>query len=300
MKLTKTRTANADCTRLAPQVTVDAQAYTSLPVHEQTRLRCLAAALSAHRAVLAACSAARVHRLWVLSARGEEDIELALAGGTAPPNAQVPPGWRYHKMKLPPGDIVSVSVSVSVSASAEEGAPSVRATSPARTVVDLARLHGFVRGLVAADSYLARGYERAALEAVARRLRGTRGIGQARQVIEAAIGVSESPYESLARGLLIHSGLAQRHRVEPQARIGAFRVDLLIDGWLALEVDGASKYDGQTYGRAVEDVIRSERDREVYLQNQGFVVRRVTPRQLFSGYAEFMEMLTTTLRRARR
>lgn len=290
MKLTKTRTANAHCTRLAPQVTVDAQAYTSLPVHEQTRLRCLAAALSAHRAVLAACSAARVHRLWVLSARGEEDIELALAGGTAPPNAQVPPGWRYHKMKLPPGDIVSVS----------EGDTSVRATSPARTVVDLARLHGFVRGLVAADSYLARGYERAALEAVAGRLKGTRGIGQARQVIAAAIGVSESPYESLARGLLIHSGLAQRHRVEPQARIGAFRVDLLIDGWLVLEVDGAAKYDGQTYGRAVEDVIRSERDREVYLQNQGFVVRRVTPRQLFSDYAEFMEMLTTTLRRAGR
>lgn len=174
MKLTKTRTANAHCTRLAPQVTVDAQAYTSLPVHEQTRLRCLAAALSAHRAVLAACSAARVHRLWVLSARGEEDIELALAGGTAPPNAQVPPGWRYHKMKLPPGDLVSVSAAVS----AEEGATSVRATSPARTVVDLARLHGFVRGLVAADSYLARGYERAALEAVAGRLKGTRGIGR--------------------------------------------------------------------------------------------------------------------------
>ena len=101
MKLTKTRTANAHCTRLAPQVTVDAQAYTSLPVHEQTRLRCLAATLSAHRAVLAACSAARVHRLWVLSARGEEDIELALAG-TVPPIAQVPPGWRYRKMKLPP------------------------------------------------------------------------------------------------------------------------------------------------------------------------------------------------------
>lgn len=94
--------------------------------------------------------------------------------------------------------------------------------------------------------------------------------------------------------------MAQRHRVEPQARIGAFRVDLLIDGWLVLEVDGAAKYDGQTYGRAVEDVIRSERDREVYLQNQGFVVRRVTPQQLFSGYAEFMEMLTTTLRRAGR
>lgn len=296
MKLTKTRTANAHCTRLAPQVTVDAQAYTSLPVHEQTRLRCLAAALSAHRAVLAACSAARVHRLWVLSARGEEDIELALAGGTAPPNAQVPPGWRYHKMKLPPGDLVSVSAAVS----AEEGATSVRATSPARTVVDLARLHGFVRGLVAADSYLARGYERAALEAVAGRLKGTRGIGQARQVIAAAIGISESPYESLARGLLIHSGVAQRHRVEPQARIGAFRVDLLIDGWLVLEVDGAAKYDGQTYGRAVENVIRSEREREVYLQNQGFVVRRVTPQQLFSGYAEFMEMLTTTLRRAGR
>lgn len=292
MKLAKTRTANAHCTRLAPQVTVDAQAYTSLPVHEQTRLRCLAAALSAHRAVLAACSAARVHRLWVLSARGEEDIELALAGGTVPPNAQVPPGWRYRKMKLPPGDIVSVS--------AEEGAPSVRATSPARTVVDLARLHGFVRGLVAADSYLACGYERAALDAVAARLKGSRGIGQARQVIEAAIGVSESPYESLARGLLIHSGMAQRHRVEPQARIGAFRVDLLIDGWLVLEVDGAAKYDGQTYGRAVEDVIRSERDREVYLQNQGFVVRRVTPRRLFCEYAEFMEMLTTTLRRAGR
>ncbi|MGV0352889.1 hypothetical protein [uncultured Corynebacterium sp.] len=295
MKLTKTRTANAHCTRLAPQVTVDAQAYTSLPVHEQTRLRCLAAALSAHRAVLAACSAARVHRLWVLSARGEEDIELALAGGTVPPNAQVPPGWRYHKMKLPPGDIVSVSVS----ASAEEGTPSVRATSPARTVVDLACLHGFVRGLVAADSYLARGYERAALEAMAGRLRGTRGIGQARQVIETAIGVSEAPYESLARGLLIHSGLAQRPRVEPQGRIGGLPCGPA-HRRLVLEVDGASKYDGQTYGRAVEDVIRSERDREVYLQNQGFVVRRVTPRQLFSDYAEFMEMLTTTLRRAGR
>ncbi|MDD7582881.1 endonuclease domain-containing protein [Corynebacterium sp. 32222D000AT] len=263
-----------------------------MPAHEQARLRCLAAALSAHRAVLTSRSAARIHRLWVLSARGGEDIELALAGGTAPPNAQVPPGWRYHKMKLPPGDIVSVAVA--------ESDASVRATSPARTVVDLARLHGFVRGLVAADSYLARGFERAELMAVAGRLKGTRGIGQARQVIGAAIGNSESPYESLARGLLIHSGLAKRHRVEAQAQIGAFRVDLLIDGWLVLEVDGAAKYDGQTYGRAVEDVIRSERDREAYLQNQGFVVRRVTPRQLFYEYAEFMEMLTTTLRRAGR
>ena len=56
-------------------------------------------------------------------------------------------------------------------------------------------------------------------------------------------------------------------------------MDLLINGWLIVEIDGDVKYDGETYGRT-DDVIRAERSREKALQNTGRVVVRVSdPRE---------------------
>ncbi|MDO5670319.1 MAG: hypothetical protein Q4G50_09965 [Corynebacterium sp.] len=50
-------------------------------------------------------------------------------------------------------------------------------------------------------------------------------------------------------------------------------VDILINGWLVLEIDGKSKYNGE-YGEDPEKVILDEREREKALQNLGTTVLR--------------------------
>jgi hypothetical protein len=123
----------------------------------------------------------------------------------------------------------------------------LRVTTPARTVLDLARTSSFAAGVVAADSALHQGLTTVAeLLHVAGPYRQRRGGHGANNVVMFANGLAESPLESLARVAFDEGGLPPP---ELQVRItGADddfigRVDFLWRKYkVIVEVDGEAKY----------------------------------------------------------
>jgi very-short-patch-repair endonuclease len=147
-------------------------------------------------------------------------------------------------------------------------------TTPARTVVDLARTLDFRAAVVAADSAL---YKRLAtkadLQAVAATLRRRPGIARAAQVIDFADERAESPLESVARVRLRDNRLPPPelqiqlgNDYEPIARVDFYWKDFRT----AAEADGASKYD--------EDPTRARRQlrRDALLRAEGYEIVHFT------------------------
>lgn len=149
------------------------------------------------------------------------------------------------------------------------GAP---VTTPARTILDLAR-HDRRDGLMAADAAL---HERlvtaAALEHVGQRCSGWPGIRQARGVLALASPLAESPLESLTRLAVHDSGLPPPELqvvIDDPANGRRYRVDLMWRGRrLVLEADGKLKYTREELWR--------EKRRELRLTRLGYRVERVT------------------------
>ncbi|ROS76639.1 hypothetical protein [Cellulomonas sp. PhB143] len=150
-------------------------------------------------------------------------------------------------------------------------------TSPARTVVDLARRGSGVEAVVAVDSLL----QACAISAseVARavdRLRGARGVRAVQQVLDLADRGSESPQETRLRLLLRHAGLPHpRTQHVVCTTDGAFvaRVDL---AWPLLRV--AVEYDGAHHDSPEQ--IRRDRDRLNRLRLVGWTVLVVDRHQM--------------------
>jgi hypothetical protein len=119
-------------------------------------------------------------------------------------------------------------------------------TTPARTVIDLARTLTFAEAVVAADSALHHGLaipvDLWTVAAACRRMSG--GI-QANRVARFADGMAESPLESLAR-----AGFREHDLPAPELQVPIYdgdrfvaRVDFLWrKGKLIAEVDGGVKY----------------------------------------------------------
>lgn len=160
-------------------------------------------------------------------------------------------------------------------------------TTPARTVCDLARHHGFETGVVAADDALHRGLlDTAALAAAASAAQGLRGAAVARAVAHFADGRSESVGESRSRVALAASGIEpvdlQRVIVDRSGRPIA-RADFYFEGNVVGEFDGMSKYGrllrpGQTAG----DAVAAEKLREDRIRSTNRIVVRWTWRDLSS------------------
>ncbi|WIM70426.1 hypothetical protein [Corynebacterium suedekumii] len=72
-----------------------------------------------------------------------------------------------------------------------------------------------------------------------------------------------------------------------------YRVDLLINGWLVVEVDGEMKYRG-AFGVTPDEAIRRERRREKEIQNLGYVVLRISAADLRDP-AGFLTLIADTL-----
>ena len=140
-------------------------------------------------------------------------------------------------------------------------------STPIRTFIDIARYHGFLEGLIAADYLLRRGIERDAIEKEIRKMGRAKGIGVARRCLEHAIPNSDSAYESLARGLLIEAGIGP---VVAQAQIERYFADLLVQGWLIIEIDGEIKYERDDAG----EVWKKEFSRQKRIGNKGYVILR--------------------------
>jgi hypothetical protein len=148
----------------------------------------------------------------------------------------------------------------------------IAVTTPARTVLDIARRYGFEAGVVTADGCVRLGLatpeELAGVVEIARR-RGSAGC--AARVVQFADGAAESAGESRSRVLLARSGLPKpvlQHRIlDADGRFVA-RVDFLIEQLGTVgEFDGLRKYQrdlepGETPYHAVireklrEDAIR--------------------------------------------
>jgi hypothetical protein len=147
----------------------------------------------------------------------------------------------------------------------------VSVTSIARTIVDLAR-HDDRSGLMAADAALRERLVCLAeiLDVVARSA-GWPGIRRAREVLELACALAESPLESITR-LALHDARVPAPELQgivADPELGKrYRVDFL---WrerrLILEADGRVKYSG--------DELWREKRREMRLARLGFRVERV-------------------------
>lgn len=122
-------------------------------------------------------------------------------------------------------------------------------TTGARTTIDIARQESFRNGVVMADAALRRGVPDEDLHGVLTTMCRWPGVARARLVVGFADGRAESPLESITRVAFLHEGLEVP---EPQVEVwldGVFvaRVDLLLrEPLLAIEADGAAKFDGPT------------------------------------------------------
>lgn len=149
-----------------------------------------------------------------------------------------------------------------------------------RTVTDLAREHGYLSGLVAADGALHQGWGRSHLGAAAEEMAGWPFSITVRAVVGDADGGSESVGETLMRDLVIG---VLGHEAETQfpvlTRRGVRWCDLRVGRHL-FEFDGRIKYqsseDGGVADRELEQVLWDERRREVDVTDEGFGMTRLT------------------------
>jgi len=151
----------------------------------------------------------------------------------------------------------------------------VRVTSPARTVVDLARTVSEDEAVVIGDSALRR-YPGLCFDGPLDVPRT--GIAAARRVVGFLDGHSESPGESLSRLRLRDSGIPDpdlQRTIRTPGGVFVARVDFFWEQWGIIgEFDGMVKYE------EVGDV-RAEKRREDALRDLGFEVVRWTWPELF-------------------
>ena len=215
---------------LEPVVWFPDAEWRELRYHERQWLRVEAAAMASNSAVLVGRSAARKLGMWVIP-NGEEPVDVALPSRSVSQSRAQTGRYAFRFSKLRADEQLVY-----------EGH---RVTTPIRTFIDIARYYGFIEGLIAADYLLRRGIERDAIEKEIRKMGWAKGIGVARKCLEHAIPNSDSAYESLARGLLIEAGIGP---VVAQAQIERYFADLLVQGWLIIEIDGEIKYERDDAG----------------------------------------------------
>lgn len=266
--------ATAELEPISSKFAYDKQAYAALSLHEQRWITAVAVGKSMRKAALAGRAAARVHGMWVIGPPSDEAelVEVMAVGGKVPSKSQWPKGCIYIGQRARTATIVEFTT--------------LRATDPLSTAFEIALRHGFREGLVAMDWILANHAPRNVVEAEVQRLGAATGIATLRRVVRYAVDNSMSPYESYARAMLIDAGLTGW---EVNAEVAGYFIDLR-RGWFGLEIDGRTKYDGETY-RPVEETILRERAREKQLQNCGMVIGRVTPTQLMTDEAGFLTMV---------
>ncbi|EEI15913.1 hypothetical protein HMPREF0298_2247 [Corynebacterium lipophiloflavum DSM 44291] len=267
------RSVSGGVVPLGDQLVFSRAKFEKLRPHEQRLLEALAIGWSNRSGILIGRSAARVCGMWVVPL-GDEKIEVALPSRSASPSRRASTSVQFRYSPIPAEHISEVQ--------------GIRVTVLVRTFADIARYHGFLEGLVAIDCLRFRGIE---LSVVAEHLRPMgrfKGVATVRRCIHHSVAISDSPFESLARGLLIDACVTG---IQTQVKIEGYRVDLLVDGWLVVEIDGASKYSGAD----AERVRQSEFNRQKTIANLGYVFLRYSPADLLRDPAAFVAEVTSTL-----
>lgn len=154
----------------------------------------------------------------------------------------------------------------------------VPVTSPARTIIDVARTVGLESGVCAGDEAIRRGLvTRGDLQGEADAARGRTGAARARALPALTSGLAESVLESLIRLILVLGGVpAPDLQVWLGVRGGErFRVDLYWREWRLIgEADGFAKYG--TGQEQIRGSWNAERRRQRQLEDAGYVVIRWT------------------------
>lgn len=277
------------CVKVSSRRYVRVDAWNALRPYEREYLRCYAAGSSAHRSVLVSRSAARLLNMWTIP-DGKEVIELAQPHGTPPSTKDWPDGLLYRHMRIPESDVYFIHRTDRIGADRK-----IQVTSPARTAIDIARFHGVRQGVVAMDWLLRFGTlqekrrQWETIQAKIARLKGKRGIANARQALELASPWSESPYETLLRVILHENGI----EVEMQLWIGPnYRVDL-IWGTLVIEIDGLDKFENKPH-----DAVLSQLRRETWIREQGYEVIRFFTREILRNPEECVRRIREAKARA--
>ncbi|MRH91010.1 hypothetical protein GFY24_26810 [Nocardia sp. SYP-A9097] len=155
-------------------------------------------------------------------------------------------------------------------------------TPPARTVIDLALSLPFEAAVVACDALTGSfGLTEDELAEELSLARCRHGIAQAKRVVAALDGRSQSAGESLSRLMLRRQGLplprTQGNVLTPDGRFVG-RVDFYFEEFATLcEFDGALRYGRLLHATGnVADAMRREQVRETYLRALGFQVIRWT------------------------
>lgn len=249
--------------------------FLQLPVHQRHWLRAFCIGSAARKAVVTGRASAYLNGMWVANTP-LDTVHLILK--STPPPAQWPAGVQYIRADLGAGDIISGT--------------NLSTTSLFRTFMDIARFDGFLHALVAAD-YLVKfkDFTPDSLQRKVATSKRFRGIAAARRAAECCSTRPDSAPESYARALLIADGYTDiQANVEIYAGGRRYRVDIIIDGWLVIEIDGAVKYDGETFGKT-DDVLRKEKRRENDLTNAGKRVLRFPPYDLEHNPAQFLKLV---------
>ncbi|MFE9578735.1 type IV toxin-antitoxin system AbiEi family antitoxin domain-containing protein [Nocardia sp. NPDC006044] len=158
----------------------------------------------------------------------------------------------------------------------------IRVTTPARTVIDIARSESFEQSVAVADSFLHQGLTTAdELRAHLLRARYRPGSRKAAQVVGFADGRSESVGESRSRIAIRRGGLPAAElqaRVFTDDGVCVGRVDFLFaELGVVGEFDGQVKYQSELRGaRGPEQVVIAEKIREDKLRALGWMVVRWT------------------------
>ena len=158
--------------------------------------------------------------------------------------------------------------------------PLLRATSVARTVVDLARRADPIDAVAVADTALAQGLvARAQLRSMLRFQSGWPGSVQAAHMVDFADPRSESPLESRSRVRFHELGIpAPELQAELRDEAGVFvaRTDFLWrDHGVIGEADGRSKYE-----QGIRNVLWEEKKREDAIRRLGWEVFRWTSSEI--------------------
>lgn len=240
---------------------------------ERDRIRTLVIGAASPSAVLIGRSACRYWGFPLLSHEG--DAELGYDNGrTIKSRKQWPPGVVYRRVTLPPTHVLH-----------KDG---LRVTTVERSVLDFCRWHSFRESLVVVEGYL-RKYPRRdiwLLEKKLAELGRSPGVGNCRRVLAYVSRKSHSAAESLAKALIIEGELGSNRQQQVEVSGAGWRhfIDFVLDGWLAIEVDGDVKYSSDE--RELELTLLEERKREKRILNAGYTLLRFDWKQLNNGEFE--------------
>ena len=263
------------------------QSYHTLPSHKRLDTHARAVGATRRTGVISGFAAASLLGIGVLNLHHITTVDVTLPGKAQPPSrSQWPSIVHYRSADLLPEDITIVH--------------GYRVTTPARTFTDICTMHGEAEGLAFLESAL-HAYDLHYFQAYVARHRSQWGMVRAQRVLNWALYGIDSVYESYARYLIItqlpHISVDAQVVFFLQESENYYRVDLLVDDWLIVEIDGRFKEQGTD--TQVKTTLLNQNRREHYLENLGYHMLRLHPDELTHHLIPTITHLTSLIHHTR-